>query len=61
MIPFLTRRFLPLLTAAALLRNMWWWWGLPTLLLALMFIGLLMINLGVDEIANPRLRRASRA
>ena len=48
------------LTAAALLRNMWWWWGLPTLLLALMFVGLLLINLGVDEIANPRLRRASQ-
>jgi peptide/nickel transport system permease protein len=49
------------LSAAALLRDMWWWWGLPTLLLALMFIGLLLINLGFDEIANPRLRRASRA
>jgi peptide/nickel transport system permease protein len=48
------------LNAAALLRNMWWWWGLPTLLLALMFIGLLLINLGFDEIANPRLRQASR-
>jgi peptide/nickel transport system permease protein len=46
--------------ASALLRNMWWWWGLPTLLLALMFIGLLLINLGFDEIANPRLRRASQ-
>ena len=44
---------------AALLRNMWWWWALPTLLLALMFIGLLLVNLGLDEIANPRLRRAS--
>ena len=48
------------LNAAALLRNMWWWWGLPTLLLALMFIGLLLINLGFDEIANPRLRRSSQ-
>ena len=49
------------ISAAALLRNMWWWWGLPTLLLALMFIGLLLINLGFDEIANPRLRQASRS
>jgi peptide/nickel transport system permease protein len=48
------------ISAAALLRNMWWWWGTPTVLLALMFIGLLLINLGLDEIANPRLRRASR-
>ncbi|MBI5670322.1 MAG: ABC transporter permease [Chloroflexi bacterium] len=45
---------------AALLRNMWWWWGLPTLTLAIMFIGLLLINLGLDEIANPRLRQASQ-
>jgi peptide/nickel transport system permease protein len=48
------------LTSAALLRNMWWWWGLPTLLLALMFVGLLLINLGFDEIANPRLRKSSQ-
>lgn len=44
----------------ALSLNMWWWWGLPTVLLSLMFIGLLLINLGFDEIANPRLRRATR-
>lgn len=48
------------ISGAALLRNMWWWWALPTLLLAFMFIGLLLINLGLDEIANPRLRQASR-
>lgn len=46
--------------SAALLRNMWWWWGLPTLLLAFMFIGLLLTNLGFDEIANPRLRQSSQ-
>lgn len=44
--------------AAALLRNMWWWWGLPTIILATIFVGLLLINLGLDEIANPRLRKA---
>lgn len=44
----------------ALSLNMWWWWGLPTVLLSLMFIGLLLINLGFDEIANPRLRRSSK-
>jgi peptide/nickel transport system permease protein len=46
--------------SAALLRNMWWWWGLPTLILAVIFMGLLLINLGLDEIANPRLRRATQ-
>ena len=44
--------------AAALTRNMWWWWGLPTVILAIVFIALLLINLGLDEIANPRLRKA---
>jgi len=42
----------------ALLTNMWWWWGFPTLILIIMFISLLLINLGLDEIANPRLRKA---
>ncbi len=46
--------------SAALLRNMWWWWGLPTVILAVIFIGLLLINLGLDEIANPRLRQSSQ-
>lgn len=45
--------------AAALLRNMWWWWGIPTVILAVVFIALLLINLGLDEIANPRLRKAN--
>ena len=45
--------------AAALLRNMWWWWLLPTIILVIVFIALLLINLGLDEIANPRLRKAS--
>ena len=48
------------ISASALLRNMWWWWGIPTFLLGMMFIGLLLINLGFDEIANPRLRRSSQ-
>jgi peptide/nickel transport system permease protein len=48
------------ISSSALLRNMWWWWGLPTILLALMFVGLLLINLGFDEIANPRLRKSSQ-
>jgi peptide/nickel transport system permease protein len=59
-IPTLGGAIYDAISAAALIRNMWWWWGLPTLLLAFMFIGLLLINLGFDEIANPRLRRASR-
>jgi len=58
-IPTLGRTIYEAINAAALLRNMWWWWGLPTLLLILMFIALLLINLGLDEVSNPRLRKAS--
>lgn len=59
-IPTLGGTIYDAISAAAILRNMWWWWGLPTLLLAIMFIGLLLTNLGFDEIANPRLRRSSQ-
>lgn len=45
---------------AAISRGMWWWWGPPTLVLALLFIGLFLVSLAIDEIANPRLRNARR-
>jgi peptide/nickel transport system permease protein len=41
---------------AALYRGMWWWWLPPTALLAILFIGLFLISLALDEIANPRLK-----
>lgn len=44
---------------SALIQNLWWWWGFPCLLLAVMFISLLLINLGLDEVSNPRLRKSS--
>lgn len=47
-------------TNLALSGNLWWWWGVPTVLLSIMFVGLLLINLGLDEIANPRLRRGKK-
>ena len=56
-VPTLGRVIYEAIDAAALLRNMWWWWGLPTLLLATMFVGLLLINLGLDEVSNPKLRK----
>ena len=42
----------------ALLRGMWWWWALPIVAIAWVFISLFMVSSGLDEIANPRLRRA---
>jgi peptide/nickel transport system permease protein len=42
--------------AASILRGMWWWWGFPILLLIIIFTGLFLISVGLDEVANPRLR-----
>ncbi|WP_224823423.1 ABC transporter permease [Cognatishimia sp. MH4019] len=58
-IPTLGRTIYEAINAGALIQNLWWWWGIPTLLLAIIFIGLLLINLGLDEVSNPRLRRLS--
>ena len=57
-IPTLGRTIYEAINSGALIQNLWWWWGIPTALLALMFVGLLLINLGLDEISNPRLRKA---
>jgi peptide/nickel transport system permease protein len=43
---------------SAILRGMWWWWGVPTVVLMVIFIGLFLIAIGLDEVANPRLRGA---
>ena len=43
----------------AALFNEWWWWPLwPSLALVLIFGSLTLINMGLDEVANPRLRRS---
>ncbi len=44
------------INGAAILRGMWWWWGFPILMLVVIFIALFLTNIGLDEIANPRLR-----
>jgi peptide/nickel transport system permease protein len=43
----------------ALLRGMWWWWIPPIIAVVMLFIGLFLLTAGLDEIANPRLRRAA--
>jgi peptide/nickel transport system permease protein len=40
--------------------NAWWWFVPPGLAVALMGVSLVLLNSGIDEIGNPRLR-ASRA
>ena len=42
---------------SAVLRGMWWWWGIPVAVLVIIFTGLFLTSIGVDEIANPRLKR----
>ncbi len=54
--PTLGRMIYQALENAALIRNMWWWWGLPTLVLIITFVSLMLVNLGFDKLANPRLR-----
>lgn len=43
----------------AILRGMWWWWVPPMAAISYVFIALFMISSGLDELANPRLRRAA--
>ncbi|MHB8504595.1 MAG: ABC transporter permease [Acidimicrobiales bacterium] len=43
--------------AQALSLGAWWWFVPPGLCLALLGTGLALLNFGVDEVANPRLRR----
>jgi peptide/nickel transport system permease protein len=42
---------------AAFLRGMWWWIVAPVAVIVLLLTSLAMISFGLDEIANPRVRR----
>lgn len=55
-IPTLGMTIFYAIRAAAILRGMWWWWGLPIAILVIIFSGLFLMTIGLDEIANPRLR-----
>ena len=41
----------------AVLRGMWWWWAPPIGMIAVIFIGLMLLSAGLDRVANPRLRK----
>ncbi|WP_327092770.1 ABC transporter permease [Nonomuraea sp. NBC_01738] len=41
---------------SALMRGMWWWFGPPGLCIALLGSAIALLNFGIDEIGNPRLR-----
>jgi peptide/nickel transport system permease protein len=43
---------------AALLHGYWWWWLPPIAIITILFVGLFNLAGGLDEIANPRLRKS---
>jgi peptide/nickel transport system ATP-binding protein len=44
---------------AAVINGWWWWWLPPIVVIGLLFISLFQISVGLDEIANPRIRKAT--
>jgi peptide/nickel transport system permease protein len=42
---------------AAIINSWWWWWLSPIIIIIVLFTGLFLIAVGLDEFANPRLRR----
>lgn len=43
-------------TGSALFQGAWWWFAPPGICIALLGSGLALLNFGIDEIADPRLR-----
>jgi peptide/nickel transport system permease protein len=43
---------------SALLHGMWWWFTPPLVVVIILFLGLFSLSAGLDEVANPRLRRS---
>jgi len=43
----------------AVIRGMWWWLAMPIGAIVILFVGLFLITAGLDEIANPRLRKVT--
>jgi peptide/nickel transport system permease protein len=42
----------------AITSGAWWWYGPPGIAVALILLALVMLNFGIDEFINPRLRAA---
>jgi peptide/nickel transport system permease protein len=42
---------------AAIINSWWWWWIPPIIIIIILFTGLFLVAVGLDELANPRLRR----
>jgi peptide/nickel transport system permease protein len=48
-----------LMNQGAFLRGLWWWIAAPVSVLLILFFSLYLIAAGLDEIANPRLKRVA--
>jgi peptide/nickel transport system permease protein len=44
---------------AAIINGWWWWWTAPLVVIVIVFLVLFFLTVGLDEIANPRLRRSA--
>jgi peptide/nickel transport system permease protein len=42
---------------SAFARGLWWWIITPIVIIIILFVGLFQLAIGLDELANPRLRR----
>ncbi len=42
---------------ASLINGWWWWWVPPIVIIVVLFVGLFLISQGLDEWANPRMRK----
>jgi peptide/nickel transport system permease protein len=42
---------------AAIINGWWWWWSAPIVVIVIVFLGLFFLTVGLDEVANPRLRK----
>ena len=48
-----------MMNQSAFLLGLWWWIVEPMVVLVVLFVGLYLITAGLDELANPRLRRST--
>jgi peptide/nickel transport system permease protein len=46
-----------MMSEGAFLRGMWWWILEPVAVLIVLFVALYLLVIGLDEFANPRLRK----
>jgi peptide/nickel transport system permease protein len=43
----------------SILRGLWWWWAPPIVMIIITFVGLFLLAMGLDQVANPKLRRSA--